>query len=190
MLFNKSLQLGTFPGNWKLANIVPIFMKGKRDLEEDYCRISPSLPVISKVLERCVLAVVRDHVSSLISREQHRLLAGRSCVTQLTGVLRYIAGQLDAGKQIHIHMKYLNVSKAFEKVDHATLLGRLHQYGITCKLHDLFRSYLQVTVLEATSRELQVTSRVPQGSLLGPILFLLQKIDPQKNAYTALLYYQ
>ena len=111
MLFNKSLQLGTFPGNWKLANIVPIFMKGKRDLEEDYCRISPSLPVISKVLERCVLAVVRDHVSSLISREQHRFLAGRSCVTQLTGVLRYIAGQLDAGKQIH--MKYLNVSKAY-----------------------------------------------------------------------------
>ena len=76
MLFNKSLQLGTFPGNWKLANIVPIFMKGKRDLEEDYCRISPSLPVISKVLERCVLAVVRDHVSSLISREQHGFLAG------------------------------------------------------------------------------------------------------------------
>ena len=162
-------------------------MKGKRDFVEDYCRIS-LLPVIFKVLERFVLAVVRDHVSSLISCEQHGFLAGRSCLIQLTGVLCYIAGQLDAGKQIHI--KYLNVSKAFEKVDHAKLLGRLHQYGITCKLHDLFRSYLQVTVLEATSRELQVTSRVPQGSLLGPILFLLQKIDPQKNAYTALLYYQ
>ena len=75
MLFNKSLQLGTFHGNWKLANIVPIFMKGKRELVEDCCRFS-LLPVISKVLERCVLAVVRDHVSSLISREQHGFLAG------------------------------------------------------------------------------------------------------------------
>ena len=116
-------------------------MKGKRDFVEDYCLIS-LLPVIFKVLERFVLAVVRDHVSSLISCKQHGFLAGRSCLIQLTGVLCYIAGQLDAGKQIHIHMKYLNVSKAFEKVDHATLLGRLHQYGITCKLHDLFPSNL------------------------------------------------
>lgn len=70
------------------------------------------------------------------------------------------------------------MSKAFDKVDHAKLLGRLYQYGITGKLHDWFRSYLQghkqqVTVLGATFRELPATSGVPQESLLGPILFLL-----------------
>ena len=59
-------------------------------------------PVISKVLERCVLAGLRDDISHLISREQPGLLAGRSCVTQLTSVLHYIGGQLDAGKQIDI----------------------------------------------------------------------------------------
>ena len=105
---------------------------------ENYCLIS-LLPVISRVLE------------------QHGFLAGRSCVTQLTSVLHYIGGQLDAGKQIDII--YLDMSKAFDKVDHTKLLGRLHQYGITGKLHDWFRSYLQgrkqqVTVFGATSREL------------------------------------
>ena len=175
MLFNKSLQLGIFPGDWKLANIVPIFKKGKRDFVENYRPIY-LLPVISKVLERCALAGLRDHISHLISREQHGFLAVRSCVTQLTSVLDYIGGQLDAGKQIDII--YLDISKAFDKVDHTKLLGRLHQYGITGKLHDWFRSYLpglkqQVTILGATSRELPFTSRAPEGSLLGPILFLL-----------------
>ena len=72
MLFNKFLRFGIFPGDWKLANIVPIFKKGKRDLVENYRPIS-LLPVISKVLERCVLAGLRDHLSHLISRVQHGL---------------------------------------------------------------------------------------------------------------------
>ena len=70
MLFNKFLRLGIFPGDWKLVNIVPIFKKGKREFVENYRPIS-LLPVISKVLERCVLADLRDHISHLISREQH-----------------------------------------------------------------------------------------------------------------------
>ena len=70
MLFSKSLRLGVFPGDWKLANIVPIFKKGKRDVAANYRPIS-LLPVISKVPERCVLVGLRDHISHLISREQH-----------------------------------------------------------------------------------------------------------------------
>ena len=72
-LFIKSLRVGIFPGGWKLANIVPIFNKGKRHFVENYRPIS-LLAVISKVLERCVLAGLRDHISHLISREQHGFL--------------------------------------------------------------------------------------------------------------------
>ena len=161
MLRNKSLRLGIFTGDWKLANIIPIFEKGKRDFVENYRPIS-LLPVTSKVLKFHLI------------REQHRFLAGRSCVTQLTSVLHYIGGQLDAGKQIDII--YLDMSKAFDKVDHTKLLGRLHQYGITGKLHDWFRSYLQgrkqqVTVFGATSREvpacmIATTFRVVEVHLL------------------------
>ena len=82
------------------------------------------------------------------------------------------------------------MSKAFHKVDHTKLLGRLHQYGITGKLHHWFRSYLQgrkqqVTVLGATSRELPVTSGVQQGPLLGQILFLLFVDDLPNNVKTS-----
>ena len=70
MLFNKFLRLGIFPGDWKLVNIVPIFKKGKKEFVENYRPISLIL-VISNVLERCVLAGLRDHISHLISREQH-----------------------------------------------------------------------------------------------------------------------
>ena len=109
----------------------------------------PILPVISKVLKHCVLAGLRDHISHLISREQHGFLAGRSCVTQLTSVLHYIGGQLD-------------MSKAFNKVDHSKLLVRLHQYGITGKLHDWFRSYCY----RDASNRLQFSEPLPENCRL------------------------
>ena len=174
MLFSKSLRLGVFAGDWKLANIVPIFKKGKRDVAENYRSIS-LLPVISKVLERCVLAGLRDHLSHLISREQHGVLAGRSCVTQLTSVLHYIGGQLDAVKQIDII--YLDMSKAFDKVDHTKLLlegctnTALLANFTTGSVHTYRNASNRLQFSE--QRELPVTSGVPQEFLLGPILFLL-----------------
>ena len=120
MVFNKSLRFAIFAGDWKLANIVPIFKKGKRDFVEHYRRIS-LLPVIFKVLERCLLAGLRDHISHLISREQHGFLAGTSFVAQLTSVLHYIGGQLDDGKQIDI--LYLDMRKAFDKINHIKLIN-------------------------------------------------------------------
>ena len=120
-----------------------------------------SLSSTLKVLERCVLAGLRDHIFHLISREQHGFLAGRSCVTQLTSVLHYIGGQLDAGKQIDII--YLDMSKAFDKVDHTKLLLE------GCTNTALLANFTIGSV--HTYRD--ASNRLRQGSLLGPILFLL-----------------
>ena len=80
LLLNKSLLQGEVPDDWKLANIVPVFKKGKREHVENYRPIS-LLPTISKVLERCVLSGLRDNLYHRIYPVQHGFLPGRSCVT-------------------------------------------------------------------------------------------------------------
>ena len=165
MLFNKSLWLVIFPGDWKLTNIVHIFKKRKRDFVENYRPIS-LLPFISKVLERCVLVGLQDHISHLISCEQHGFLASKSCVTQLTSVLHYNGSQLDVGKQIDI--LYLDMSKAFDKVDHTKLLGRLHQYGITDNLNNWFHSYRDASNRLQFSEPLSENCRLHLGYHKGP----------------------
>ena len=148
---------------WKLANIVPVYKKGKKEQMGNYRHIS-LLPIISTVLERCVLVGVRAHIYRFISAVQHGFLPGRSCVTQLITVLDQTGTQLDAGKQTDII--YLDMSKAFEKVNHTLLLHKLQHLNITGHLHDWFSAYLTncrqgVTVLGATSKELRVIWSAP-----------------------------
>ena len=117
------------------------------------------LPLVSKVLERCILARIRDHLYHFISPAQHGFLPGRSCVTQLLTALDQIGEHLDTGKQTDVI--YLDMSNAFDKVCHPLLLRKLKQCNVFGRLLDWFNAYLLVS------------SGVPQGSLLGPLLFLL-----------------
>ena len=130
------------PDEWKLANIVPVYKKGKKEQMGNYRHIS-LLPIISTVLERCVLVGVRAHIYRFISAVQHGFLPGRSCVTQLITVLDQIGAQLDAGKQTDVI--YLDMSKAFDKVNHALLLHKLQHLNITGRLN--FSPHVRLSML-------------------------------------------
>ena len=118
--------MGCIPEDWKLANIVPVFKKDNKEQAENYRPIS-LLSIVSKVMERCLFIAIRDHVFNLIRACQHGFIAERSCATQLVEVLDQIGTKLDRGRQVNII--YLDMSKAFDTVNHTKLLRKLHQYG-------------------------------------------------------------
>ena len=169
-LFNKSLKQASLPSEWKLSNIIPLHKKGIKSFVENYRPIS-LMCVVAKVLKRCVYNRLIGHIENMISVEQHGFLRGKSCTGQLISVLHRLSQNLDSGKQTDIW--YFDLAKAFDTVNHNLLLKKLQRFGLKDNILTWFKSYLSRRQQCVFQRHVQFSSGVPQGSILGPLPFLI-----------------
>lgn len=177
IIYNASLAQCSLPSDWKGARILPIHKSADRLTVSHYRPISLT-SISCKMLEHiiCRHLTIFLEENSLLSDAQHGFRRGLSTVTQLLSVCHDFS--LAINNKDQIDAVFLDYAKAFDKVPHNNLLCKLYSMGINSKLIDFIRAYLQnryqyVQIDKYCSGTLQVTSGVPQGSVLGPILFLI-----------------
>ena len=187
---NISLSTGIHPDKLKLARIIPIYKKGSKLLTCNYRPIS-LLSNINKIFEKIVYSRVFSFLdgNNAFYEHQYGFRPKYSTNHALISITEKIREALDQGK-IAIGV-FIDLQKAFDTVNHSILLKKLHNYGIRGKMLDWFRSYLSnrqqfVSILGFDSKKMEIKHGVPQGSVLGPLLFLIYINDLHRSIKSSL----
>ena len=175
LLLNKCVEQECIPSIWKNAVVIPLHKKGSVHMPENYRPVSLTC-ILCKLYETLLREHILSYVSDIITDKQHGFSIGKSCLSNLLETLDLANEYLAEGNCVDI--LYFDFSKAFDTVSHYRLLIKLEAMGFSQNMLNIIRNFLncrhmEVRVGDAVSKVKPVTSGVPQGSVLGLLLFLL-----------------
>ena len=175
--FNHSIRRGIFPDTLKVGKITPIFKKGDAQQIENYRPIS-TLPIFGKIFEKVIYERLYNFLVSqnIMNPQQFGFRKGHSTSHALNFSVDHIEKEI--ASRMHVLAIFIDFSKAFDTIDHKILLHKLWHYGIRGNAHSLLEDYLSkrtqyTSFLNEESDKATVIYGVPQGSVLGPLLFLI-----------------
>lgn len=191
IIFNKAVETMKFPSRWKVAKIIPIHKTGIKSEIKNYRPIS-ILSNFAKLFEIILFNRIYHSVKNIITDTQHGFMSLRSTATNLAIITQYISSSLDIQRQVDVI--YTDFSKAFDRIDHGILIQKINAFGFSNQSISFIKSYLAnrkycVYYNSCQSEMFSARSGVPQGSNLGPLLFLMFINDLEKVITCKKLFY-